>query len=40
MKIWLDDPMFNCSNGVYFKSMEKFLNVEDVVLKENKNLLL
>jgi hypothetical protein len=39
MKNWLDDLRFDCSNGVYFKSMEKFLNVEDVVLEENKNIL-
>jgi hypothetical protein len=39
MKNWLDDPRFDCLNEVYFKSMEKFLNVEDVVFEENKNLL-
>jgi hypothetical protein len=38
MKNWLNDPRFDCTNGVYFKSMEKFLNVEDVH-EENKNLL-
>ncbi len=33
---WLDDPRFDYSNGLYFKSMEKFLNVENVFLRKTK----
>jgi hypothetical protein len=38
MKIWQDDPRFNYSNEVQFKSMEEFLNVKDVIFEENEKL--
>jgi hypothetical protein len=39
MKNWSNEPRYNYSNEVQFKSMEKFLNFENVFLKKMKNSL-
>jgi hypothetical protein len=39
VKIWPKDAKYSCSNGLWFKSIEENLDIEDNVLEENEEFM-